>query len=424
MMRLFFILLTLFFTTQVQAGTVLNGVADYVELKRSVYLAALYLDKPSTNAEEILASAQSKKMVFKVSARRLSARSFSQQWSKGLLINHSEQELETFRHPIEQFTHLIKGELKNGDEVEIIRSGRGGAVVRVNKTELLVVNQRGFFDLLLGVWIGPRPPSSSFKADLLSVQPGSEIYHRYEKLGPSPKRKKLVKSWVEEEKPSAISPDQQAASPTVLDDSLPKETVSEGVAQITNMEPVVTDAVEVANQLKKAEVVDDEIEEVSIETNPLVEKTVDEPVETETETETETENELKFKPEKKEVSIEPEKTAVEEAKPDRVVVPTLEGDQDLLHEYQQSVVKKIKRGGASYYASSLRQVIKKADNIVVLLNKEGDILSVSNKDNELDVEQEELVKRSVEQYGSFPAIPEQLKMSEVEVIFPGKYLLR
>ncbi|MEH6604086.1 MAG: chalcone isomerase family protein, partial [Pseudomonadales bacterium] len=177
-------------------GTTLNGLASFTELKRPMYIGAYYSDVPSGDAEEILQTTGRRRMDMRVNARRWTPRRFSSQWTQALLINSTPEQLSRFDDAFVQFNNLPRETFVYGDQIVVDGYPDGKTVVRVNGVEMLNVKRSGFFELLMSKWIGARPPSSEFKASILSQNPDLDLYAEFENIVPSEERKATIAGWM------------------------------------------------------------------------------------------------------------------------------------------------------------------------------------------------------------------------------------
>ncbi len=177
----------------------LNGIAIHSKLRRDIYIGALYVTVPSGNADDLMQSEQHKRLVLRVLASRWTDRSFQQHWTQALLINNDEEALATHAESIIRFTEVIGGDLQSGDEVVIDKPMAGPMTLAVNGVELfsLAQKQNSFFRLLLSGWIGPRPPASNFKRDILvAPRDSNDLLAIFNGLVPAAGRAATIAGWL------------------------------------------------------------------------------------------------------------------------------------------------------------------------------------------------------------------------------------
>ncbi len=178
----------------------LNGLAVHTQLRNDVYMGAVYAEVDSSHEQMLLHSDQNKRMELRVLAKRWSARGYAEHWNQALIINNSEQDLAKFAREIRQFSSAIRGKLIPGDNITIDYSVNQHTRLYVNGVQLMSVNNDPleFFQLLLRCWIGPRPPSSEFKHDILNLPSddnANSMLARYEALQPISGRNKTIEAW-------------------------------------------------------------------------------------------------------------------------------------------------------------------------------------------------------------------------------------
>jgi outer membrane biosynthesis protein TonB len=413
-----------------QAATTLNGVANFVELKRSIYLAGLYLEAPSQSAEDVMRSDQDKEMVIKVTAKKWSPRRFGRQWNKGLLINNGEEQLEQYSEQVIEFNNLLKDNLVQGDELRIKRIAKGGAVIEVNGEALLNIKEAGFFEFLLNAWLGNKPPSSGFKADLLKGEADAELLALYNELQPSAQRIAEVKKWnAEEQEPAKVvakAPAKKAAKvekaaapkaqPKVAAKPQPKAEPKPVVKAVAKPAPKVE-----PKPVPKAEPKPTVVAKVEAKPEPkpapkVVAKPVAKPAPVAAKPAADLSSKL--------AALSSADAASDDELEEAEAALDKEEQQGLQKLYQSMVVKKVKRGAASYYANSLRRVIKKSDAVLVTLNRNGEVTNVQPSKGPLEGELADMALRTLNQKGPFPAMPAGLDGDNVTVSVPGKYILK
>lgn len=196
----------------------LNGLAVHSKLRNDLYMAALYTEIGSSDAQMLLESDQNKRMELRVLAKRWSARGFAEHWNQALIINNSEDDLAKFAREVRRFTSAVRGKLVPGDRITIDYRSKQYTRLYVDGVRLLSVKKdpQQFFQLLLRCWIGPRPPSTEFKQNILNLPTGDEgsgLLARYEALLPVSGRKNIVMAWREGNSQAAALAAIRAAEP-------------------------------------------------------------------------------------------------------------------------------------------------------------------------------------------------------------------
>lgn len=181
----------------------LNGIASYEQLRKQYYIGALYLESISQSSESVLSMPGKKRMELRITIDRWSPRRFSQQWNQSILINSDQAALEEFSKQIQAFTNIPKDDLKTNDRIVIDMDPDTGTTVYLNNQKMFSTPNNAFFDMLLSTWIGRRPPSSTFKNNILTLptdQTGTNLLTSFEGIKPSEAREKEVAKWLESEK--------------------------------------------------------------------------------------------------------------------------------------------------------------------------------------------------------------------------------
>ena len=186
------LLLALLLPVSSHAEPLLNGLAVHSELGKEQFIAGLYSSTLSESAKTILLDNAEKRVQVRIVADRLSSRRFKRLWIEGMAINASAKELAIHSQSMADFSNFLKIKLVAGDVFTIDRQAKN-TVVSLNGSELGVIEDNRFFDVLLRTWIGPVPLSSDFRASLLTKgKLDSTLEGRYKNTQPSEERVQLV----------------------------------------------------------------------------------------------------------------------------------------------------------------------------------------------------------------------------------------
>lgn len=186
----------------------MTGIADHWQLRQEVYIGALYLPAAPKTPEEVLAMAGPKRMELRVTADKLSPRQWGEMWTQQININNmGKDELKGLTDDVIGFTGLLKDSLTNGDRVTIDFTPKAGVEIGINGTTLYKSRNDRFFNALVKAWIGPRPPSSDFKRNIVAMPTDAEtkdLVDRYTVVLPDDKRKADIAAWVKAPEPPKV----------------------------------------------------------------------------------------------------------------------------------------------------------------------------------------------------------------------------
>jgi len=178
----------------------MTGIADLWQLRQEVYIGALYLPAAAKTPEEVLAMDGPKRMELRITANKLSTRQWGELWNQAININNAgKDELKGLTDDVIAFTNLLKDALTNGDRITIDYTPKAGVDIGVNGTTLYKSRNDRFFNALVKAWVGPRPPSSDFKRNIVVLPTDAEskdLIDRYSVVLPEESRKAEVAAWV------------------------------------------------------------------------------------------------------------------------------------------------------------------------------------------------------------------------------------
>jgi hypothetical protein len=152
---------------QVEGSTLtLNGLGlrQATVLKVNVYVAALYVVKPSTDADAILAANRPKELILHF-VRHASSTDLHEAWEEGFANNPKEQ-VPILKERIE----MLKGwmaDMKSGQRLTFTHKPGAGIQVDMNGAVKGTIKGDGFAKALLSIWLSANPPNPGLKAGLL-----------------------------------------------------------------------------------------------------------------------------------------------------------------------------------------------------------------------------------------------------------------
>jgi len=145
---------------------VLNGLGlrQATALRVNVYVAALYVAKPSTDADAILSASTPKQLVLHF-VRSVGRSDLSKAWDEGFEANAKEQ-LAALKERIEKFKTLM-ADMKSGEQLSFTHKPGKGVTVDMGGATPGVIEGDDFAKALLSIWLGAHPPNAGLKTGLL-----------------------------------------------------------------------------------------------------------------------------------------------------------------------------------------------------------------------------------------------------------------
>jgi hypothetical protein len=140
------------------------GLRTYSVLGIHIYVAALYLQYPSTDPDEIIHSSETKLLLVKFE-RNISAEVSRKAWREGLE-NNCQDPCQLDPGDVARFLSEIPA-MHDGDNYSLLFTSHG-ATITVGGQEIGVIHRLSFADALLATFLGPRPASPKLKHDLLN----------------------------------------------------------------------------------------------------------------------------------------------------------------------------------------------------------------------------------------------------------------
>ena len=144
---------------------VLNGVGTRVKLFMDMYVGALYLEKKSTNANEIMASKDGAAIRLTIVSGLISSDKMIDAVTEGFE-NSTGGKTAPLKSKIDKFISFFKDEIKKGDVFTIVNTDEG-VVVYKNNTKKGVIEGNDFKKALFGIWLSAKPADKNLKKAML-----------------------------------------------------------------------------------------------------------------------------------------------------------------------------------------------------------------------------------------------------------------
>ena len=149
--------------TQVDGTTLtLNGLGlrQATVLKVNVYVAALYVVKPSNDAKVILESNTPKELILHF-VRNVSASDLNKAWEEGF-----EKQPGVSKDSLGSLEGWMT-DMKTGQRLTFVHKPGAGVQVDVNGAVKGTIKGDDFAKAFFAVWLGPNPPNPGLKTGLL-----------------------------------------------------------------------------------------------------------------------------------------------------------------------------------------------------------------------------------------------------------------
>ncbi len=180
-----------------RADLALNGIAMYEHLKEDQYYMSIYAERPSDQPDKLLDNTMRRRMEIHVTMPKLFVHGFVQNLVYSVSTNNSKEQVYKNAFQVIAFTDSLKGNLVKGDVLIIEYFPGKGTSLTLNAVELQTFPGEDFFNMLLRTWIGPVPPSSGAKADLLmgEKEKPRDLIVAFSNVKPSLQRIDEIKAW-------------------------------------------------------------------------------------------------------------------------------------------------------------------------------------------------------------------------------------
>lgn len=135
------------------------------------YVGLLYLENPSTEADDILNDAGYKRIIYHILVNRVSGRRIAKAMYEALQLNVSREEARRLEDRLNQLVKMFDAKMQRGDEGYVDYVPGLGSRVVINGEVKGIIPGKDLYDALLRIWIGEHPVSRRFKQEILNRSP-------------------------------------------------------------------------------------------------------------------------------------------------------------------------------------------------------------------------------------------------------------
>ena len=252
--------LILIFSAAAKAELQLNGSAIYEDLGKQQFVAALFVKDLRSNANSIQLQQSPKRMEVRI-INDYSKRRWLNLWMQSISINNDRESFSGSAQEVIDIMRAPRSAPKRGDVIEYLFDPDQGTSVRFNGTELITNYPPEVFNILLRTWIGPIPPSTAFKDQLLGNSIDMDADELLTDIQPQSSRVALAASWM------APAPEPIALEP-VADEATTAADTPEAEPQLAAAESIAADPESTAAATDRAETLEGP-EQIAAETEQI-----------------------------------------------------------------------------------------------------------------------------------------------------------
>ncbi len=140
------------------------GLRQATMLRVNVYVAALYVSKPSTDPGAILAAPPPKRLILHF-VRAVGRSDLNKAWDEGFEANAKGQ-ITALKDRIEKLKTLM-ADVKADEQLSFTHKPGKGVTVDIGGASKGTIEGDDFAKAFLSIWLGPNPPNADLKAGLL-----------------------------------------------------------------------------------------------------------------------------------------------------------------------------------------------------------------------------------------------------------------
>ena len=145
----------------------LNGAGVREKLWIDLYAAGLYLEKKTTNANDVLNSDKPMAIKLHIVSKLITSDKMVEAVTEGFE-NSTNGNTAPIQEEIDTMLGFFKEDIKKNDVFDLVYVPSKGVVAHKNGEEKGVVKGKEFKKALFGIWLSNRPADDGLKDDLLS----------------------------------------------------------------------------------------------------------------------------------------------------------------------------------------------------------------------------------------------------------------
>lgn len=155
-------------TTVDGVDLILNGLGtrEATIFKVNVYVAALYLENPSSDGYAICASEEVKQLILHF-VRDVGESDIASAWAEGFMKNAGD-DLESFEDRILTLNSWMT-QMNDGDRMTFTYVPASGLEVSVKGTVMGTIEGSDFASVFFSIWLGDDPPNGGLRDGLLGL---------------------------------------------------------------------------------------------------------------------------------------------------------------------------------------------------------------------------------------------------------------
>jgi hypothetical protein len=145
---------------------VLNGLGLRKKFVVKVYVAGLYVEKKSSDANAIIKAEAPKRIVMQFlhgASKNQMADAFDESFN-----SNAPEARKTLKADIDRLLGALEA-VKEGDQMVFTYVPGNGTTLAINGKEKLTIAAPAFGPVLVSVWLGPKPPNMDLKKGMLGL---------------------------------------------------------------------------------------------------------------------------------------------------------------------------------------------------------------------------------------------------------------
>lgn len=144
----------------------LNGLGIRKKFFISVYIGALYIAEPSTDASTVIASDQEKRLIMHFLHSKVTSSQLKDAWTEGFQANETPGD-EQIKELKEEFIALFDEDVHKGEVITITYRPGSGTEVNIKGKSRGVIRGADFMKAFFSIWFGKNPADKGLMKGML-----------------------------------------------------------------------------------------------------------------------------------------------------------------------------------------------------------------------------------------------------------------
>lgn len=139
------------------------------------YIGKLYVENPTTDELALVEADEYKRMIFRISMKRVSGRRIARAMYEALQASIDEEEFIQLEERLELLVNFFDKSLRTGEEGYIEWVPGEGSRIVIKDDVKGIIPGKDLNDAILRIWVGDNPVTHRFKEQILGIEEHQDV---------------------------------------------------------------------------------------------------------------------------------------------------------------------------------------------------------------------------------------------------------